>query len=242
MNSGRPSSRIGRPLPVIPMRRAVHLHRTTVGKKILMAATGLILFAFVVGHLVGNLKLLQGEQKFDAYSASLRQAGAPLAGEGQLLWLARLVLLVAVAVHVVAAVQLTRISRRARPVGYRKTSDLSFSYASRTMRWGGVIILAFVVYHLLHLTFGTLHHDFSDSVYRNVVAGFRRWPVAAAYMAAMIPLGLHIYHGLWSATQTLALCNPRIDRWRRPAALAVAVAITAGNLGLPLVVLAGLVE
>ena len=225
------------------MRRAVTLYRSSIGKKILMAATGAILVAFVVVHMIGNLKIYQGEAKFNAYAEFLRSAGHPVLGHGQALWIARIVLLGCVGLHIVAALQLWLRSRAARPIGYRNFDDLSFSYASRTMRWGGVIVLGFVVYHLLHLTVGSVHPEFlADSPYRNVVTGFGRWPVALAYVGAMAPLGLHVYHGLWSGTQTLALQARRVKRWRRAFAAVVAAAIVAGNCSIPLAVLFGLVR
>jgi succinate dehydrogenase / fumarate reductase cytochrome b subunit len=225
------------------MGRGARLYGSTVGKKIVMATTGILLFGFVVVHLLGNLKLYQGQEKYDAYAAFLREVGSPVFGHGQLLWVGRLVLLAAVALHLDAALRLTSLSRRAREAPYHAHVDLSFHYASRTMRWGGVIIAAFVVYHLLHLTFGTLHGDFrADSPYRNVVTGLAAWPVALAYVGAMLPLGLHLYHGLWSATQTLALRNPRIQRLRRPAAALIAWLIVLGNVSLPVSVLAGVVR
>jgi len=150
------------------------------------------------------------------------------------------VLLACLAVHVDAAVRLWLRNRTARDVGYARFEDQSFSRASRTMRWGGVAILAFVVYHLLHLTWGSAHPDFEPgSPYRNVVTGFRVWPVSAAYIAAMIPLGLHVYHGLWSTTQTLGVQERRVLRHRRWLALLVAAAIVLGNVSIPLAVLLG---
>lgn len=222
------------------MRSSTHLYRSSVGKKILMALTGVVLFGFVVVHMVGNLKIYQGQEKFDAYARFLREAGAPVLGHGEALWIARLVLLACVAVHIVAAVQLTLTSLRARGTRYVRSEDLSFSYASRTMRWGGAIVLAFVVYHLLHLTTGTLHPGFDHaSAYRNVVTGFAVWPAALAYVLAMGPLCLHLYHGVWSATQTLALRHPAVTRWRRPAAAVAAGAIFVGNVSIPLSVWLG---
>jgi len=202
------------------MHRAPNLYQSTIGKKLAMALTGLLLFGFVIGHLVGNMKIYQGAEKFDAYARFLREVGAQFAGPSGLLWIFRIALLVAVLVHITAATDLTLKSWRARPIGYRKQDDLSFSYASRTMRWGGVIVLAFVVYHLMHLTWGNVHPEFvHGSAHANVVAGFRVWWVSLAYIAAMFPLGLHVYHGLWSATQTLALRFPQVRRWRRPVAV-----------------------
>ncbi|HKQ60765.1 MAG TPA: succinate dehydrogenase cytochrome b subunit [Candidatus Polarisedimenticolaceae bacterium] len=224
------------------MQSASGLYRSSVGKKVVMATSGLVLFAFVVGHMIGNLKVYQGPERFDAYARYLREVGSPLLGHGELLWIVRAVLLLCVALHVVAAVQLTLRCRAARHGRYARREDLSFSYASHTMRWGGVLLVAFVAYHLLHLTAGTLHPDFGDSPYHNVVAAFRVWWVAAAYAGAVGVLGLHVYHGLWSATQTLGLGDPRLTRWRRPAAGVLATAIVAGYLLVPFGVLAGLVR
>lgn len=224
------------------MRRVIGLYGTSVGKKILMALSGILLFGFVVLHMIGNLKIYQGPEKYDAYARFLRTAGSPALGENEALWIFRVVLLAAVGLHVLAAAQLTLQSWRARGTPYKVKKDLSFDYASRTMRWGGVILAAFVIYHLLHFTLGTVHPEFGESVYRNVVTGFQRWPVATFYILAMIPLALHIYHGLWSATQTLALNNPRLEPWRRPVAAGVALILAVGNISMPVAVMAGIVK
>jgi succinate dehydrogenase / fumarate reductase cytochrome b subunit len=222
------------------MRDALNLYQSSVGKKILMAVTGVILFLFVLVHMVGNLKIYQGAEKFDAYAEFLREVGYPALGHGQMLWIFRLVLLFCVGVHMFAALQLYIRSKKARPIAYKKFDDLSFSYASSTMRWGGLVLLAFVVYHVLHLTLGAAHNDFVvGSAYHNVVAGFSLWYVSLAYIVAMVPLGLHIYHGVWSATQTLALRNPRVLKWRRPIAAGVAAVIAVSNISIPLAVLSG---
>jgi succinate dehydrogenase / fumarate reductase cytochrome b subunit len=225
------------------MTQAVGFYTSSIGKKIVMAASGILLLGFVVMHMIGNLKIFSGQVSYDAYAAFLREVGAPALGHGELLWLARLGLIAAVGVHILAAVQLTRTSRAARTTGYRKTHDVSLSYASRTMRWGGVIVAAFVVYHLLHLTFGTVHADFQEgAVYANVVSAFSRWPVALTYVACMVPLGLHIYHGAWSITQTLGVDGPRVAASRRIVAAALALGVTFGNISIPLAILAGLVR
>ncbi len=225
------------------MGEALGLYRSSVGKKIFMAVTGAVLFSFVLVHMIGNLKIYQGAEKFDAYAEFLREVGYPALGHGQLLWIARAVLLFCVGVHVVAAVQLYLQSRKARRVGYKKFDDLSFDYASRWMRWGGVGLLAFVVYHILHLTTGTAHGSFEyGAAYANVVAGFSVWPASLAYIVAMVLLGLHLYHGLWSLTQTLAFQGPRIKKWRRPVAAAIAIIISVGNISIPLAVLFGWVK
>jgi succinate dehydrogenase / fumarate reductase cytochrome b subunit len=225
------------------MRRAVSLYESSVGKKITMAVTGVILVGFVVGHMVGNLKVYQGRDAFNHYAEGLRIFGAPFFAQGQVLWIVRAVLLLSVLVHIAAALQLTRMSRAARRHGYRRFDSLAFSYASRTMVWGGIIIAAFVVYHLMHLTFGNAHPDFvRGDAYHNFVTGFRNPIVSLAYVAAMIPLGFHLYHGTWSLFQTLGASNPRYNRYRRPLAAAIAVIVVLGNISFPIAVLAGVVR
>jgi succinate dehydrogenase / fumarate reductase, cytochrome b subunit len=222
------------------------LWSTSIGKKAVMAITGLILVLFVIGHMAGNLKVYQGEEKFNAYAAWLREVGSPVFGHEQVLWVARLVLLAAVALHITAAAQLTRASHAARPVRYRRREYLEAGYAARTMRWGGVILVLFVVYHLLHLTFGVVGHPPGQfqplSVYRNVVNGFRVWYVSAFYVVAMVALGLHLYHGLWSTFQTLGVDDIRASGVYRGVAGVVALAVLVGNISVPVAVLAGLVR
>lgn len=218
------------------------LWSSSVGKKITMAVSGVILYAFVVGHMLGNLKVYQGREAFNHYAEGLRTFGAPFFGRGQLLWIARLILLAALLVHVVAMFQLTRQSRRARKHRYQKFDGLEFSWASRTMLWGGVLILVYVIYHLLHMTFGTVHPDFvHGDAYHNFVVAFQDPVASATYIAAMIPLGLHMYHGFWSMLQTLGANNPRYNRVRRPAALTLALIVVLLNISFPVAVLLGLV-
>jgi succinate dehydrogenase / fumarate reductase cytochrome b subunit len=225
------------------MPRVRSLYQSSVGKKITMALTGVLLWGFVIVHMIGNMKLYQGAEKFDAYARFLRELGYPALGHGQGLWIFRIVLLAAVGLHILAATQLTRMSWKARPQNYKQREDLSFSYASRTMRWGGVILALFVVYHLLHLTTGTLHPEFShESAYRNVISGFSNWPASVAYILCMLPLGLHMYHGLWSTTQTLSLDLPVVKKWRRPVAAVIATVVVVGNISIPILVLTGLVR
>ena len=222
------------------MRRRVSLARSLIGKKIIMAGTGLVLFLFVVGHLLGNLKVFEGPQKFNAYAEGLRTVGAPFFGRGQLLWTARVVLLASVLAHLWAALAVTRASWQARPVGYRRLETSETTYAARTMRWGGVIILCYLVYHLLDLTFGSVNPSFvPGDVYHNLVVSLARAPVSAAYVVAVIAVALHVYHGLWSAFQTLGLNRPPTSGWRRGVAAAVAVLIGGGYIAIPLAVLAG---
>lgn len=225
------------------MRRVVSLYRSSVGKKVLMAVSGLVLFAFLVLHMIGNLKVLGGAEGFNAYAGFIREVGYPALPHEGALWAIRSLLLVAVAVHVVAAFQTWGMSRRARPVGYRAKEDLSFSYASRTMRWGGVIILLFVVYHILHFTTGQAHADFVEGdVYHNFVVAFGNPLVLLVYLVAQAALCLHLYHGLWSATQTLGANHPKYNHLRRPAAALLALAIFAGFVIPPVAVFVGVVS
>src|SRR5262245_40855359 len=188
--------------------------RSSTGRKVVMAVTAPILFGFVLGHMIGNLQVYLGPEAMNGYAVFLRQV---LHGAG--LWIARAVLLVAVILHIWSATSLTLTSRRARPVGYREQRWRESTYASRTMRWGGVILLLFVIYHLLHFTTGTVHQSFIEGdVYHNFVAGFRSVPVSLFYIFAMLALGLHLRHGLWSMCQTLGVSHPRYIRAARAGA------------------------
>jgi len=225
------------------MRRLVRLSRSLVGKKMLMAVSGLILFLFVIGHLLGNLKVFEGAEKFNAYAEGLRTVGAPFFGRGVLLWITRVVLVAAVLVHVWAAWEVTRSSWRARSVGYRSLEAHETTYAARTMRWGGVLLVLYVAYHLLDLTFGRVNPAYEPgNVYHNLLASFRVWPVASAYIVAMLVLGLHLYHGLWSALQTLGLNRAPSIHWRRGLAALIAWVIAGGYITIPVAVLAGVLH
>jgi len=224
------------------------LYRTAVGKKAVMAVTGIILFGFVVVHMIGNLKLYErgqfhGVPYLDAYGYFLRHMGEPLVPAYTLLWIVRAILIVAVVFHIWAAWQVTRISQAARPRDYVSRPKIHTTYAARTMRWGGVIILLFVIYHLLHFTTGTVHPDFQEgNVYHNVVTGFSVWYVSLFYIVAQVALGFHLYHGLWSMFQSLGWNHPRYNHWRNGFAHAFAWIITLGNISFPLAVLAGWVR
>lgn len=225
------------------MQRVATLYRSSVGKKILMAISGIVLFGFIVLHMLGNLKALTGAESFDAYARFIREVGYPAVPHEGVLWTLRIVLLVAVFVHINAAFQTWAQSRSARQVGYRKVDDLSFSYASRTMRWGGVIILLFIVYHILHFTTGQAHPDFIEGgVYHNFVVAFQNPLVLGVYLVAQAALCLHLYHGLWSVTQTLGANHPKYNRFRRPAAVIVALGIFIGFVIPPLMVLMGFIS
>ena len=224
------------------MNRVVSLYRSSVGKKILMAFTGAVLFGFIVLHMLGNLKVFTGEEGFDAYAEFIRAVGYPAVPHSGVLWALRIVLLFSVLVHMWAAFQTWSQSRSARARGYGKFDDLSFSYASRTMRWGGVIILLFIVYHILHFTTGQVHPDFIPGrAYHNFVIGFQNPLVLGFYLIAQAALCAHLYHGLWSATQTLGLNHPRYNAMRRPIALGIALAIFAGFVIPPVLVFTGFI-
>ena len=209
---------------------------SSVGKKAVMAVTGLGMIAFLISHVLGNLQVFAGPLKINEYSAALRRLGP-------LLWIARAGLLVALILHVVAAYQLTRRKAAARPVGYANQDPQVSTFAARTIRWGGVLLLVFVVLHLLHFTFGTIHPAFDHKdVYGNVVAGFQIWWVAVLYVIAMVGLGLHLYHGTWSSIRTLGLTRPTGDPLKRRVAAVLAWALYLGFSIIPIAVLAGIVR
>ncbi|MGE5235902.1 MAG: succinate dehydrogenase cytochrome b subunit [Acidobacteriota bacterium] len=212
------------------------LYRSTLGKKVVMAVTGIILFGFVVVHMLGNLQIYQGPEKLNHYAELLRSAPA-------LLWAARIVLLFCVLVHTLAAVQLTILNWGSRPMRYAMRHYREADYAARTMVWSGPIILAFVIYHILDLTLGTVNPGFvAHDVYHNVVASFQVVPVAIFYMLANVLLGIHLYHGLWSLFQTLGINSPAYNTWRRVVASVFAALIALGNVSIPLAVVTGLVR
>ncbi len=220
------------------MTSAVLYLESSVGRKLVMAVTGIVLFGFVVGHMIGNLQVYLGPAALNHYAELLRELG-----HGGVIWVVRGVLLAAVGLHVWAAVTLALENRAARPERYRRLRYEASDYASRTMIWSGPLLAAFVVYHLLHLTVGSVHHDFvAGDVYHNVVAGFRVWPVAASYIACMLALGLHMYHGVWSMVQTLGLEHPRYNAWRRAAAAFFTFIVVIGNISIPVAVLTGVVR
>jgi len=220
------------------MTSAVLYIESSVGRKLVMAVTGIVLFGFVVGHMIGNLQVYLGPAALNHYGEVLRELG-----HGGAIWVVRAVLLAAVGLHVWAAVTLALENRAARPERYRRLRYAASDYASRTMIWSGPLLAAFVVYHLLHLTVGSVHHSFvPGDVYHNVVAGFRVWPVAAFYIACMLALGLHMYHGVWSMLQTLGLEHPRYNAWRRVVAAFFTLVVVIGNISIPVAVLTGVVR
>lgn len=211
---------------------------TTVGKKAVMAVTGFILFGFIIGHLLGNLQIYEPPEKINHYSEMLRSVPS-------LLWGTRITLLISVLLHIWASFALWSLQRAARPVPYIKKANLHSTYASRTMMWSGPIILAFVIYHLLNFTFGTVHPGGpfdQHNVYNNVVTGFQFWPSSVFYIIAMIMLCYHLYHGLWSMFQSLGFSHPVYTPWIQRSAKVAAVLIAAGYISIPVAVLAGFIK
>ncbi|SHG91405.1 succinate dehydrogenase / fumarate reductase cytochrome b subunit [Streptoalloteichus hindustanus] len=208
-----------------------------------MAVTGGAMFLFVIGHMAGNLKVLFGPEAFNEHPKWLRSIGEGLLGHGGFVWIARVGLLLSLVLHMTAAIQLARRARTARPARYQHRRPVQGSYAARTMRWGGVIIALFLVYHLMDLTAGWLNPVGDlENPYGNVTADFRHWYVSLTYAVAIVTLGFHIRHGVWSALQTLGASNGARQRVLRGVALGVAVAICAGFLAVPFSVLTGLVK
>ncbi len=225
------------------MTAALTLYRSSIGKKAVMAITGIIGYGFVIAHMVGNLKVFEGAEGFNAYAEFLRTVGEPAVPARTLLWIARIVLLAAVTLHVVSAIQLTRQANDGRPVAYREKRRKVASFASMTLRWGGTAILLFIIYHLAHFTFGTAHPNFiKGDAYHNVVVGFQNPLVVGIYMIAVLALAMHLYHGVWSMLQTLGLNNARTTRLWRGLATASAIGLFLGFATVPLAVIAGLVR
>lgn len=221
------------------MQKALTLYQTTIGKKAIMAISGIVLVGFVIGHLAGNLQLYLGPEAINSYAAFLKSKPG-------LLWGARFVLLAAVGAHIMTAVQLARRNVDARPpaMAYKGRKDLATNYAARTMYWSGPILLLYIVYHLAHLTLGyTPGHEFSETnVYNNVVYGFMNPWVSVIYIAGNAALGFHLYHGVWSMLQTLGIAHPRYDATKQNLARALGVLIAVGNISFPVAVMAGAVE
>ena len=216
-------------------RSAARFYESTIGRKAVMAITGLILFAFVIVHLLGNLQVFEGAEKINHYGVLLR-AYPPL------LWGVRSVLLLAVFLHFWAYVDLGLRKVRARPIGYVKKKPAGSSFASRTMYWSGPVIAIFVVLHILHFTTGTVFgHGFREGqIWQNMTSAFKIVPVAVAYIIAMVLLCLHMYHGLWSWCQTLGMHHPRYTPVVKRAAAIAAILIAAGFISIPVAIMTGL--
>lgn len=209
-----------------------------------MASTGALMVAFLVLHMIGNLKIFTGGASFDHYAHWLRTIATPILPHEGFLWIQRAALVFAVVAHIWSATVLTVRARKARPVRYAHRPPVQGSYAARTMRWGGVIVLLFIVWHILDLTTRTVNPvGDRDQAYAAVVQGFapERWWVTLFYVVALVMVGFHLRHGLWSALQTLGVSNARRERALKAAALVVSVGLTAGFLLVPLAVTFGLV-
>jgi len=220
----------------------VRFYEAPIGKKVVMAITGFMLVGYVLAHMLGNLQIYSSNpNQINTYAAFLHNPANAV-----LLWGARSVLLLAVILHITAAVQLFFQNRAARPIGYVKKDDVPASYAARTMVWSGPIIAAFVIYHVLHLTVGAVLplRDVADNpitpdVRYNVITGFQNYGVSAFYIFAMILLCMHLYHGIWSMCQSLGLSHPRYTRWLKKISAVLAILIAIGNCSIPIAVMAG---
>ncbi len=221
------------------MQKTLRLTDTTVGKKAVVAVTGLILYGFVAVHMAGNLQMFLGPEAYNGYAEKLKSIPA-------LLWGARFTLLGAVVAHAAASLSLVSDSAGARRTPYRVRRYATTSSAALTMRYGGPALALFVLFHIAHFTFpgvamGAYEHSHAD-VYRNVVNGFSVWWVTLIYVAAQVFLGLHLYHGSWSMLQTLGLSHPRYEELKRALPQALGLAVATGNIVMPLSVLAGIIR
>ncbi len=226
-------------------------YRSAVGKKWVMAITGIVIIGFVLAHMIGNWKIflpdVEGIPDIDVYAHALRELFVPFIPEHVTLWILRTGLIVAFLFHIHAAYSLTLMNHRARPEDYRGPRNyVAANYASRTMRWSGVIFLAFLLFHLADLTWG-IQPAATDvweqgAVYANFVATFSRAPVTIFYVIAMVALGFHLYHGAWSMFQSIGINHPRFNTARRAFAVGLAVLVTVGNAIMPLAVLFGWVS
>jgi succinate dehydrogenase / fumarate reductase cytochrome b subunit len=217
-----------------------------------MAITGIIGIGFVVVHMIGNLKMYLGivtegdelAYDIDIYGEFLRELLVPIFPRTVVLWLLRIVLIVAVLLHIHAAYSLTVLNRKARPVKYQTARDYQVAnFASRTMRWTGIIVALFLVWHLADLTWGWANPDFvRGAAYWNIDTSLSRAPVAMIYIVANIALGIHLFHGTWSLFQSMGWSNPRFNNWRRYLATGIATIVVVGNVSFPVAVLAGVVE
>jgi succinate dehydrogenase cytochrome b subunit len=226
--------------------RLLALWSSVIGKKVVMAVTGTVLILFVIAHMVGNLKIFSGPEEINAYSRFLREVGWPELGYGQLLWIVRTVLFISVILHITAAWQLTLLNRQARPVGYGTKKNVETTWGALTMRWGGVLLAVFIIFHLFHMTGGMVGFQPGQfehlMVYQNVVAAFSNVPIALFYIVAMFALCLHLDHGIWSGLQTLGWVNLENTKSIRIVSRIIALIIFAGFISVPISVLAGWVR
>jgi succinate dehydrogenase / fumarate reductase cytochrome b subunit len=220
----------------------VEFYRSSVGKKYVMAVTGIIGMLFVLFHMLGNLKIFLGAADLNHYGDFLRELLVPIAPRTVVLWILRVVLIVALALHLHAAYSLTVVNHRARPTRYQSHRDyVAANFASRTMRWSGVIVLIFLFWHLADLTWGWFNPDFiRGDPYHNLVESLTRVPVDLIYIIGNIALGIHLFHGAWSLFQSIGTNNPRFNEWRRWFAATFASIIVVGNVSIVVAVMAGI--
>jgi len=216
--------------------KAVRFYDSTIGKKVVMAVTGLILFGFLIVHMLGNLQIFLGREVMDHYAATLH-------GNPALLWAGRTILLISVTLHIWASIQLSMIKKEARPVSYVKRANVGSSWASRSMMLSGPIIAAFVVFHLLHLTTGTIHPQFVElHAYENLVTGFLVVPFALVYIVVMILIGFHLSHGVWSMFQSMGMSHLRYTPLIKRFASIFSWILVAGFISIPVAVLTRVVK
>ncbi|MFP5254772.1 MAG: succinate dehydrogenase cytochrome b subunit [Acidimicrobiia bacterium] len=232
------------PRPKRPAPWPVEFYRSAVGKKWVMALTGIMLMGYVFAHAFGNLKVYFGAESFNHYGEFLRELLVPIMPRTWTLWGMRIGLAAAFVLHIHAAYSLTRMNQRANAGGYQQKRDWqAATAASRSMRMTGIVVGLFVIWHLADLTWGTVNPDFvRGDVYRNFVATFERPAVSAIYIVANLALGLHLFHGAWSMFQSLGLNNPRWNSWRRSFAVGFAALVTGVNIMFPISVMTGLVS
>jgi succinate dehydrogenase / fumarate reductase cytochrome b subunit len=244
------TTRPAQPTAPKPARRLpwlLEIYRTGVGKKYAMAITGVFGMLYVVGHMAGNIKLYLGDTDgvpaIDHYGEWLRSIGYPALPHGGFLWIMRVLLVGALIVHVHAAWSLTRMNKRANAPFASERDYIAASWASRTMRWTGIIVLAFIAFHLMDLTWGNANPDFvRGAVRHNMIESFTRWPVTIAYVIANLALGVHLWHGAWSLFQSLGVNNPRFKQWRVWFAWGFATVVVLGNVSFPLAIATGIVD
>lgn len=229
--------------PPRPAPWFIELYRTAVGKKYVMAVTGIIGLGFVLMHMVGNLKIYLGSEDINHYGEFLRELLVPILPRTTTLWGMRLMLIGAVLLHIHAAWSLTRLNHKADVKYYSKRDFVAADFASRTMRWTGIIVGLYVVFHLADLTWGAANPDFvRGDVYHNMVESLSRWPVAVLYIVANLALAVHLWHGCWSLFQSLGWNRPRFNRWRSWFAWGFTVLVTLGNLSFPIAIATGIVD
>ncbi len=224
--------------------RMVRFYQTSVGKKVVVAITGLVMFGFLIGHMAGNLKVFMGAAAFDHYAHMLRTLFSDFIGEMTFLWIARIGLLAAIALHIVTVIQLTRQNRAARPQKYARPGRRAASWSGRFMMVSGLLLLAFIIFHILHFTTGTIRPTPFEhgKVYANVHGAFGQWWIVAIYLFGIALVGWHLFHGVWSLFQTLGLNNPDRGKFFKSFSAGSAVVLFLGFALVPTSFFVGVVE